>query len=86
VPFNEGSSRMLHMDMVKSGTVAVSIAVMPWNAGYEIPGPILRHTTWGRLRVPLRCTGRAVGARLLTNDPTGCAIKSIRFEYLPLGR
>lgn len=86
VPLAEGSVRMIHMDMVKTGIVSVSTSIMPWNAGQEVPGPTLRSVTMGRLRVPLRCTGRAIGARVVTTDPLGTAIKSIRFEYKPLGR
>ena len=81
-----GSVRLLHMDMIKQGIVEVQVAVMPWNGGQEIPGPFSRYIEMGRLRVPLRCTGRAVAARLLTTDPAGMVLKSIRYEYMKLGR
>jgi hypothetical protein len=80
------SVRLLHLDVIKQGRCQFNTSTMPWNASRETPGPILQSTTVGRARVPLRCTGRAVALRLLTNDPAGAVVQSVTIEFMPLGR
>lgn len=82
----KGSARLLHMDMVKSGSVSIRVSTMAWNAAAESVGPLIADTTVGRLRVPLRSTGRAIGVRMLTTDPFGMVVKAIRYEFMPLAR
>lgn len=80
------SVRMLHCDVIKQGRCQLNTSTMPWNAQRETPGPIVPAISVGRLRVPLRCTGRAAALRLLTNDPGGMTLQSLSIEYMPLGR
>jgi hypothetical protein len=80
------SVRLLHLDIIKDGKAQFNTSTMPWNASRETPGPIVSATTVGRLRVPLRSTGRAASLRLLTNDPAGVVVQSVSIEFMPLGR
>lgn len=82
----KGAVRVLHCEVTQVGTCSFSISSMPWNARVESKFATITDVQMGKLRMPLKTTGRAIALHAFGNVPDQWILQKVSFNVMPLGR